>query len=131
MNCRTPTASAIKAAIGGVDVIGCPAACVSGKNATTNLGARQSFNQSVVLMSILIAFARVISDFAIFANLVDVFVLLEIRGRGYGKMLMKAVIAHPELQGHRRFTLATADEHGLYAQFGFRPLVKFETFMER
>ena len=78
-----------------------------------------------------VAFARVISDFATFANLVDVFVLPEMRGRGYGKMLMKAIIAHPELQGLRRFTLATADSHGLYAQFGFTPLVKPETFMER
>jgi N-acetylglutamate synthase-like GNAT family acetyltransferase len=78
-----------------------------------------------------IAFARVISDFATFANLVDVFVLPEMRGRGYGKMLMKAIIAHPELQGLRRFTLATADAHGLYAQFGFTLLGKPETFMER
>jgi hypothetical protein len=55
MTCRTPTASAIKAAIGAIDVIGCPVGCVSGKITTTNLGARQSFDHSVVLMSILIA----------------------------------------------------------------------------
>jgi len=55
MTSRTPTASAIKAAIGAVDVIGCAARCVRFKNVTTNLGARQSFNQGVVLMSILIA----------------------------------------------------------------------------
>ena len=78
-----------------------------------------------------VAFARVISDFATFANLVDVFVLPEMRGKGYGKILMKAIIEHPELQGLRRFTLATADAHGLYAQFGFTLLVKPETFMER
>lgn len=78
-----------------------------------------------------IAFARVISDFATFANLVDVFVLPEHRGHGYGKELMQAVISHPELQGLRRFTLATADAHDLYNQYGFTPLVKPQVFMER
>ena len=78
-----------------------------------------------------VAFARVISDFATFANLVDVFVLPEMRGMGYGKLLMETVVAHPQLQGLRRFTLATTDAHRFYAQFGFTPLVKPETFMER
>jgi len=78
-----------------------------------------------------IAFARVISDYATFANLVDVIVLPAQRGKGYSKQLMQAVIAHPELQGLRRFTLATADAHGLYAQFGFMPLHKPQSFMER
>ena len=78
-----------------------------------------------------IAFARVISDYATFANLVDVFVLPHERGHGYAKILMKAVIDHPSLQGIRRFTLATTDAHGLYAQFGFRALTKPMTFMER
>jgi hypothetical protein len=45
--------------------------------------------------------------------------------------LMSAVVEHPRLQGLRRFTLATADAHGLYAQFGFKPLTYPETFMER
>jgi len=78
-----------------------------------------------------IAFARVISDFATFANLVDVFVLPEYRGRGYSKELLRAVLAHPDLQGLRRFTLATGDAHGLYAQFGFTAPVKPQTLMER
>lgn len=78
-----------------------------------------------------VAFARVISDYATFANLVDVFVLPAHRGNGYGKAILQAVISHPELQGLRRFTLATADAHGLYAQFGFTALHKPETFMER
>jgi GNAT superfamily N-acetyltransferase len=77
------------------------------------------------------AFARVISDFATFANLVDVFVLPEHRGQGHSKALMKAIVEHPNLQGLRRFTLATADAHGLYAQYGFTPLAKPHTFMER
>jgi GNAT superfamily N-acetyltransferase len=78
-----------------------------------------------------IAFARVISDYATFANLVDVFVLPEHRGRGHSKALMQAVLAHPELQGLRRFTLATGTAHGLYAQFGFTPPLKPQTLMER
>jgi|SRR5471030_668773 len=78
-----------------------------------------------------IAFARVITDFATFANLVDVFVLPQYRGRGFSKAIMAAILAAPELKGLRRITLATSDAHGLYAQFGFSPLTKPETFMER
>lgn len=78
-----------------------------------------------------IAFARVISDYATFANLVDVFVLPEYRGKGYGKALMAAVFAHPDLQGLRRFTLATGDAHGLYAQFGFASPRYPQSLMER
>lgn len=78
-----------------------------------------------------VAFARVISDYATFANLVDVFVLPAHRGQGHSKAMMRAVLAHPDLQGLRRFTLATFDAHGLYRQFGFTAPVRPETFMER
>lgn len=78
-----------------------------------------------------VAFARVISDYTTFANLVDVFVLRGYRGRGYSKQLMSSVLAHPQLQGLRRFTLHTADAHGLYRQFGFDVALKPETYMER
>ncbi|MGO4699775.1 GNAT family N-acetyltransferase [Dyella sp. 2RAB6] len=77
-----------------------------------------------------VAFARVISDFATFANLVDVFVLPTHRGQGYSKALVEAVLAHPELQGLRRFTLATFDAHELYARYGFTPPHKPDTLME-
>ncbi|WP_366919475.1 GNAT family N-acetyltransferase [Hydrocarboniphaga sp.] len=77
-----------------------------------------------------VAFARVISDYATFAYLGDVFVLPEYRGSGYSKALMQAVIAHPQLQGLRRFMLATSDAHGLYAQFGFAAPAKPQTLME-
>jgi GNAT superfamily N-acetyltransferase len=77
------------------------------------------------------AFARVITDSATFANLVDVFVLPAYRGRGFGKQLLEAVMAHPQLQGLRRFTLATGDAHGLYAQFGFTSPLKPQSLMER
>jgi GNAT superfamily N-acetyltransferase len=78
-----------------------------------------------------IAFARVVSDYATFAYLADVFVLPEHRGKGYSKILMAAVFAHPELQGLRRFSLATRDAQPLYAPYGFTPLAHPETFMER
>jgi GNAT superfamily N-acetyltransferase len=78
-----------------------------------------------------VAFARVISDFATFANLVDVFVLPAHRGNDYSKQLMQAVMAHPQLQGLRRFTLATGDAHGLYAQFGFATPSRPQSLMER
>lgn len=78
-----------------------------------------------------VAFARVISDYATFANLVDVFVLPGHRGKGYSKALMSAVVAHPQLQGLRRMMLATGDAHGLYAQFGFTAPLYPESLMER
>lgn len=77
-----------------------------------------------------VGFARVISDFATFAYLADVFVVEACRGRGVSKLLMRAVIEHPQLQGLRRFVLATKDAHGLYEQFGFKPLTHPQTFME-
>jgi GNAT superfamily N-acetyltransferase len=66
-----------------------------------------------------VGFARVISDRATFAYVCDVFVLEPDRGRGVGKSLMAAIMAHPELQRLRRWTLFTRDAHGLYGQFGF------------
>ena len=71
-----------------------------------------------------IAFARVVSDRAVFAYLMDVFVVPECRGEGVSKALMRAVLDHPELQNLRVFLLATRDAHGLYARFGFRPLAE-------
>jgi GNAT superfamily N-acetyltransferase len=78
-----------------------------------------------------VGFARVVTDRATFAYLADVFVLEGHRGRGLGKWLMEVVLAHPELQGLRRWMLATADAHGLYRRYGFRELGKPQIFMER
>jgi len=77
-----------------------------------------------------IGFARVVTDYATFGYLADVFVLDVHRGKGLSKWLMKHIMAHPKLQGLRRFSLATRDAHGLYKQFGFKPLAKPETIME-
>ncbi|MDP3479801.1 MAG: GNAT family N-acetyltransferase [Desulfoprunum sp.] len=77
-----------------------------------------------------IGFGRAITDRATFAYLADIFILPEFRGRGLGKWLISCFLAHPELQGLRRWLLATSDAHGLYRQNGFGPLKKPENFME-
>lgn len=77
-----------------------------------------------------VGFARVITDYATFAYLADVFVLEEHRGHGLSKRLMQTIMEHPDLQGLRRWSLATRDAHGLYAQFGFTPLPKPEIWMQ-
>ncbi len=77
-----------------------------------------------------VGFARVVTDKATFAYLADVFVLETHRGKGLSKRLMQAIVDHPELQSLRRWLLATRDAHGLYAQFGFKPVVA-ERLMER
>jgi len=78
----------------------------------------------------LVGFARVITDKATFAYIGDVYILEEHRGRGLSKWLMETILAQPDLQGLRRWILATHDAHGLYKQFGF-DTVKFpERWME-
>ena len=66
-----------------------------------------------------VAFARVITDRAVFGYLADVFVVPEHRGNGVAKALMRAVLSHPDLAGLKLILLRTRDAHGLYAQFGF------------
>ena len=77
-----------------------------------------------------VGFARVITDRATFAYIADVFILDEYRGQGLSKLLMQCIMEHPELQGLRRWSLATRDAHRLYSQFGFRPVAKPEMWME-
>ncbi len=78
-----------------------------------------------------VGFARVVSDCATFAYVGDVYVIGTHRGRGLSKWLMQTIIDHPELQGLRRWILATRDAHGLYSQFDFEPLRFPERWMER
>ena len=78
-----------------------------------------------------IGLARVVTDYATFAYLCDVYVLEGYRGRGLGKWLIECVMAHPQLQGLRRFNLVTRDAHKLYAPFGFTPLRAPDRHMER
>ncbi len=76
-----------------------------------------------------VGFARAVTDYAVYAYLGDLFVTDPHRGRGLGKFLVACVLAHPELQGLRRWALATEDAHGLYRRFGFAPPVKPEIHM--
>lgn len=77
-----------------------------------------------------IGLARVISDYATFAYVCDVYVLGAYQGKGLGTWLMKVVMAHPDLQGLRRWLLATRDAHGLYRKSGFKELESPERWME-
>ncbi len=78
-----------------------------------------------------IGFARVVSDQATFAYIGDVFIIDEFRGRELSKWLMEVIVEHPDLQGLRRWVLATRDAHGLYKQFDFDALRFPERWMER
>ena len=78
-----------------------------------------------------VGFGRVVSDFATFAYVGDVFVAADYRGRGIGKMVMEAMESHANLQGLRRWLLATKDAHGLYEQYEFSSLKFPERWMER
>src|SRR4030081_501918 len=78
-----------------------------------------------------VGFARVVTDYATFAWIADVFVLPEYRGRGLSKWLMEVMLAHPRLQGFRRWVLSTKDAHGLYERFGFIKLHRPERCMYR
>jgi GNAT superfamily N-acetyltransferase len=77
-----------------------------------------------------IGFARVVTDYVRFAHLLDVFVRKEFRGRGYSKQLIGHILGHPELATVVRFSLGTADAHGLYRQFGFGSPASPERAME-
>jgi GNAT superfamily N-acetyltransferase len=76
-----------------------------------------------------VGFARVVTDRATFAWLADVFILPGERGSGLGKALVEFAVGHPDVRGVRRQLLATADAHGLYERFGFRPLERAQRFM--
>lgn len=77
-----------------------------------------------------IGFARLITDYATFAYLADVYILEDHRGKGLSKKLMKSIIEHPQLHGLRRMLLATYDAHTLYEKFGFKSLTNPQMFME-
>lgn len=75
-------------------------------------------------------YARLVTDHATFAYLLDVFVLPEYRGRGLSRELMSAVMTHPTTQKVRRIILVSSTARGLYEKFGFSALSKPETYME-
>ncbi len=78
-----------------------------------------------------IGFGRVVTDYATFAYLGDVYVLPELQGNGLGTWLMEIISNHPDLQGLRRWVLATRDAHALYKKYGFTDLKRSERWMEK
>lgn len=78
-----------------------------------------------------VGLVRVVTDYATFAYLCDVYVLEAHRGRGLAKAAVKLTMEHPRLQGLRRFNLVTRDAHGLYRQFGFTAVAQPDRYMER
>jgi GNAT superfamily N-acetyltransferase len=104
--------------------------CEGIPRATVERAMRGSINFLLREDDALVGYARVISDRATFAYLCDVFVLEACRGRGLGDWLIAQVLAHPELQGLRRFSLFTRDAHALYARHGFTPLAAPDRGME-
>jgi len=78
-----------------------------------------------------VGFARVISDFATYAYIADVFILEPHRKKGLSKLLMQAILEHSALQGLRRIALATHDAHDLYKKFGFTAFAKPDRWMEK
>lgn len=91
---------------------------------------KNSFCFGVYRQNELSGFARVVTDKATFAYICDVFIIPSSRGLGLSKWLIQTILEHPELQGLRRWSLATADAHGLYSQFGFQPVSRPERWME-
>lgn len=78
-----------------------------------------------------IGFARVVTDYTVFAYLMDVFILEEHQGKGYSSILMRAILDDPKLKAIKTWRLATSDAHYLYAKFGFTPLAHPENLMEK
>ncbi len=78
-----------------------------------------------------VGFARVVTDYAVFAYLCDVFIHEEYRGQALGKWMMECIMSHPDLRGLRRWCLVTRDAHGLYSQFGFTELDGPSRWMEK
>ena len=78
-----------------------------------------------------IGFGRIATDYAVFAYLMDLFVLPEYRGNGYSKQLMNAIVNAEELKECKTWMLKTSDAHGLYKQFGFTELHNSDIVMER
>lgn len=77
-----------------------------------------------------VGFARVVTDFAVFAWIMDVFILPGFKGNGFGKKMMRAITMHEQLQNIQRWGLVTDDAHGFYEQYGFKPLRNPQNMME-
>jgi GNAT superfamily N-acetyltransferase len=98
---------------------------------TVKKSLEHSLNFGVYKEGEQVGFARVITDYATFAYIGDVFILEDYRGQGLSKWLMQVIADHAELQGLRRWVLLTRDAHGLYRKTGFMEPVNPERYMEK
>jgi N-acetylglutamate synthase-like GNAT family acetyltransferase len=89
-----------------------------------------SLNFGVYLNDKQIGYARLVTDYAVFAYIMDVFIDANYRGNGYSKQLVEYIMNLQELSNVKVWRLATSDAHGLYKKFGFKELNKPENFME-
>ena len=94
------------------------------------LSIANSLNFGLFVGSSQVGYARLVTDHATFAYLMDVFVLPAYRGRGLSRQLLETVMAHPTARKVRRFVLVSSTARGLYEKFGFSAPAKPETFME-
>ncbi len=78
-----------------------------------------------------IGFCRVITDYVVFAYVMDVFIIQEHRGKGYSSILINAMMTESQLQHVKIWRLATSDAHFLYEKFGFKALAHPEKMMEK
>jgi GNAT superfamily N-acetyltransferase len=78
-----------------------------------------------------IGFARVITDYVVFAYVMDVFITVEQRGKGYSSILIETMMKEPALQKVKIWRLATKDAYYLYEKFGFNSLAHPEKMMEK
>ena len=78
-----------------------------------------------------VAFGRAITDRAVYAYFADIFVVPGFRGRGIGKRLVSAMLDHPDVAAVNGVQLRTRDAHGLYAAFGFGPVINANELMAR
>lgn len=92
--------------------------------------AQNSLTFAVLHGEAQVGYARIISDYTSFAYLADVYILEAHRGQGLSKWLMETIMGHPDLQGLRRWVLATRDAHGLYTQYGWKPVADPTIWME-
>ncbi len=93
-------------------------------------GIENSLNFGVYYGEKQVGYARVVTDYASFAYMADVFILQEYRGNGFSKQLVQFILEYPSLQGLRRWMLGTADAHSLYQKYGFKELANPGRFLE-
>lgn len=93
--------------------------------------AKNTLNFGVYLDNQQIGYARVVTDFTVFAYIMDVFILPQYRANGYGQQLMLKILSHAALCDVETWKLTTVDAHSFYKKYGFKTIKSPENMMER